>query len=309
MGTRVTRRRAALVGLVACAAVLTACSTVSTAASEVSLEYGGGSFDSANFVKCFGPGYKSTTEGASDDYKYYPIGQRDFSFGDGKGMDMAPLSSFTKDTQQIQVTGTIKFTMNLSCKPFKDPSGKKWPGGTAQFFHELIGSKDYDGHNVFNTEGSRPYGDGWRLMLRQYVGFAVDREVDDNALDYTQQQLTGERQAKDTWERDVLTGLPETLRKMTNGVEIFTVKSVLLQRPGVAGKIADANADKEAARIRAEAVDIDKQAAANFPGGIEAYAAYQQQQAVNQAIKDGKIAVMPIPAGSPVIVQAPTGGR
>lgn len=310
MGTRVTGRRVGLATLVAGGAVLlAACSTVSTGASEVALEYGGGSFDSANFVKCFGGGYKSATEGANDDYKYYPTGQRDFSFGDGEGMDMAPLTSFTKDTQQIKVTGTIKFTMNLSCKEFTDPTGKRWPGGTAQFYHELIGSKDYNGKNVFNTVGSQPYGDGWRLMLRQYMGFAVDREVDDNALDYDQKQLTSERKAKDTWEKDVLDGLPDTLKKMTNGVEIFSIKSVLLQRPGVAGKIADANADREAARIRAEAVDIDKQAAASFPGGIAAYQAYQQQQAVNEAIKSGKIPVLIVPQGSPVIADPGIGGR
>lgn len=299
-GTRVTRRRLALAGLIAGGAVLlAACSTVSTGASELALQYGGGAWDSANFVACFGGGHKDTTRSGSDTYKYYPTGQRDFSFGDARNLDMAALTSTTQDAQEIKVTGTVKFTMNLSCKEFKDPTGKTWPGGTAQYFHEMYGDKDH----AYNDEGSKPVGDGWSTMLRQYMGFAVDREVDDNALNYALQSLNTDRAAKDKWERDVLEGLPAVLKKMTGGVEVFKITDVLLQRPGVRPEIADANAEKQAAQIRADAVEVDKQAAANFPGGIAAYQAYQQQQAVNEAIKSGKVKVLPIPAGSPVIVQ------
>lgn len=291
--------RLKIAGLVAVAAgLMTACSTVSTGASEIALEYGGGAFDSPSFVKCFNGGYKSTTEGASDDYKYYPTGQRDFSFGDSDGLDSAALTSTTKDAQEVKVTGTVKFTMNLSCKSFKDPTGKEWPGGTAQYFHEVYGDKDH----AYNDEGSKPVGDGWTKLLRQYMGFAVDREVDDNALTYDLTQLNTNRAAKDQWEDDVRKGLPATLKSMTGGVEIFKISDVLLQRPGVRPEIADANAEKQAAQIRADAVEIDKTAAANFPGGIVGYQAYQQQQAVNEAIKAGKVKVIPIPQGSPVIV-------
>lgn len=300
---RTGKRIGISLGIVVGALIIAGCSTVSTGASEVALEYGGGSFDSANFVKCFGNGYKSTTEGASDVYRYYPTGQRDFSFGDDDGMDMASLTSTTKDSQTVKVTGTIKFTMNLSCNEFKDTTGKTWPGGTAQYFHELIGAKDYNGKFAYNEEGSQSYGDGWRLMLRQYMGFAGNRVVDDNALDYNQAQLIGDRVSKDKWEKDVLDNLPETLKKMTGGVEIFKINSVLLQRPDVAAKIADANSEKEAARIRSEATEIDKQTALNFPGGMPAYQQYLNQQAQNEALKEaarnGK--AFPIPYGSPLI--------
>jgi hypothetical protein len=280
------------------ALALVGCSTVSTGASEVALEYGGGAFDSPSFVKCFNGGYKSTTEGASDTYKYYPTGQRDFSFGDDKGLDSAALTSTTRDSQEVKVTGTVKFVMNLSCKPFKDATGKTWPGGTAQYFHEVYGDKDH----AYNDEGSKPVGDGWTKMLRQYMGFAIDREVDDNALNFQLTELNTDRTAKDKWEDEVKKGLPATLKSMTGGVEVFRINDVLLQRPGVRPEIADANAEKQAAQIRADAVEIDKTAAANFPGGIAGYQAYQQQQAVNEAIKAGKVKVIPIPQGSPVIV-------
>lgn len=291
--------RLKIAALVAVAAgALTACSTVSTGASEVAVQYGGGTWDSANFVACFGGGYKSNSESASDTFKYYPTGQRDFSFGDDKSLDSAALTSTTKDSQEVKVTGTVKFTMNLSCTPFKDPTGKRWAGGTAQYFHELYGDKDH----AYNDEGSQPVGDGWVKMLRQYMGFAVDREVDDNALNFVLTDLNTDRAAKDKWEDEVKKGLPDTLKSMTGGVEIFKITDVLLQRPGVRPEIADANAEKQAAQIRADAVEIDKTAAANFPGGIVGYQAYQQQQAVNEAIKSGKVKVLPIPQGSPVIV-------
>lgn len=285
---------------VAAAAVLTACSTVSTNASEIALQYGGGTWDSANFVACYDSGFKSTTNSPSDTYKYYPIGQRDFSFGDDKnaGLDSAALTATTKDTQTIRVTGTVKFTMNISCKKFKDPTGKTWEGGTAQYFHELYGDKDH----AYNDEGGTAFGDNWSKMLRQFMGFAVDREVDDGSVKLTLNELVTSDVKKDEWERSVQSALPDTLKALTGGVEIFRVTEVLLQRPNVSSSFASAQDEKAAAAVRAETAEIDKKTASSFPGGIAAYQAYLQQQAVNEAIKSGKVQVLPVPQGSPIIV-------
>lgn len=293
-----TKKIIALV--VGAAAVLTACSTVSTNASEIALQYGGGTWDSANFVACYDAGYRSTTNSPSDTYKYYPIGQRDFSFGDDKngGLDSAALTATTKDTQAIRVTGTVKFTMNISCDEFKDPTGKTWKGGTAQYFHELYGDKDH----AYNEEGGQSFGDNWSKMLRQFMGFAVDREVDDGSVKITLNELITSDVKKDEWERSVQDSLPNTLKAMTGGVEIFKVTEVLLQRPNVSESFASAQDEKAAAAVRAETAEIDKKTASSFPGGITAYQAYLQQQAVNEAIKAGKVQVLPVPQGSPIIV-------
>lgn len=293
----VTRRVGLALATGALGLVAAACSTVSTSASEVALQYEGGPFDSSSYFACFGGGTKAHND-AEDVHYYYPTGQRDFSFGDGEGLDSAALTSTTSNAQEIKVTGTVKFTMRLSCDEFTDPSGKKWPGGTAQYFHELYGSKD----RAYNEEGGQGYGDGWSKMLRQYMGFAVDRVVDDNALAFTLDELNVDRGKKVQWEDTVQEALPDVLKAMTGGVEVFRINEVLLQRPGVNAKIADALSEKQAAVIRAEAVEIDKTAAVGFPGGIAGYQAYQQQQAVNEAIKSGKVRVIPIPAGSPVII-------
>ena len=165
-------------------------------------------------------------------------------------------------------------------------------------FHELIANK----FGAAPTEGGEPMPDGWKTLLRNYLLAAIDRAVDQEALKYGYADLYSNVERKAAWEQDVLKQIPEILKSLTQGVDLITINSVLLQKPQVPGQIVAGYADKQAAELRAQAVEIDKTAAAQFPGGIAGYQAYQQQQAVNQAIKDGKVQVIPIPAGSPVIV-------
>jgi hypothetical protein len=285
--------------ILATAAVLAAagCSVANTTASEVALQYEGGPLDSKAYYACV-PSATREINDAADTHHYYPSGQRDFTFGDGNGMDSAPLTSTTKDSQEIKVSGTIKFTLNTSCAPFKDPSGKEWPGGVLQFFHELIGSK----YGAANEEGGKPTNHGWTQVMRNYVGAALDRATDNEALKYGWQALYSDTATKARWEKDVLEQLPSVLKSLTQGVEVFKINAVLLQKPGIAPKLVDGLSEKQAAQLRADAVEVDKQAAANFPGGIAGYQQYQEQQAVNEAIKAGKVDILPVPQGSPVIV-------
>lgn len=283
--------------LIAALMAITGCSIANTTASEVALQYGAGIFDSRIFVACVPSGTRDIND-VADDHYYYPAGQRDFTFVPDGG-DSAPLTSTTKDAQEISVSGTVKFTLNTSCEPFTDPTGKTWPGGRLQMFHELIAQK----YAAAPTDGGQPMNQGWAELLRNYVGAALDRATDNEALKYGWQALYTDTAAKAQWERDVLAQLPEILRSLTQGVDLITVNSVLLQKPAIQPGLVTGLTDKQAATLRAEAVEVDKKAAAGFPGGIEAYQRYQQQQAVNEAIKSGKVQVLPVPQGSPVIVQ------
>lgn len=276
--------------------VVSGCSIASTTASEVALQYGAGPFDSREFVSCV-PANTREVNDVNDDHYYYPAGQRDFTFS-GQGGDAAQLTSNTRDSLEIKVSGTVKFTLNTDCTEFKDPTGKVWPGGKLQMFHELIAYK----FGAAPTEGGAPMPEGWKTLLVNYLLAAIDRAVDQEALKYGYADLYSNADKKTAWERNVLTQIPEVLKGLTQGVDLITINSVLLQKPDVPVQIVNGYADKQAAELRALAVDIDKQAAANFPGGIPAYQAYQMQQAVNQAIKDGKVQVIPVPQGSPVIV-------
>jgi hypothetical protein len=279
----------------------TACSTVSTGASEVALQYAAGPFDSRAYVSCFG-GSTLERNDVNDDHYYYPTGQRDFSFGgDGNGKDAAGITSTSKDGQEIGISGTVKITMQLSCQEFTDPTGKKWPGGTAQFFHEKIGSKD-PSKPAYNTDGSSSYGEGWSRMLAEYLGFAVNDALDNETTSFTLDELTLKADQKNTWQAAVKNGLPKTLKELTFDVEVFRVESVLLEKPGVRADIADARAAKIAAQEQVNASNVIAERAKTWPGGLAAYQEFLREQAVNRAIESGKIKAVPVPYGSPVIV-------
>jgi hypothetical protein len=295
-GTRVTA------GFVAAAAIIVSgCSIANTNGAEVALHYEGGWLAEGKGYEFCVSTNTYETGGVHDDNLYYPAGQRDFNFNNTESADSAALTSTTKDAQEASVTGTVKFTLNADCTPFTDPTGKEWPGGKIQYFHELIGLK----YQAFNTEGGQPTNQGWNDLLTNYIGAALDRATDNEALKYDLLALYSNADTKAAWERDVLAQLPKVLKQLTQGVDLFTINAVVLQKPGIQPKIRDGLTEKNAAVLRAEAVEVDKQAAANFPGGIDAYQRYQQQQAVNEAIKSGKVQVLPVPQGSPVIV-APT---
>lgn len=283
------------VPLLAAALVLTGCSIANPTSSEVSLQYGAGMFDSRKFVECE---TERDISDVNDDHYYYPRGQRDFTFGDSEGIDSAPLTSTTRDSQEIKVTGTVKFTLNTDCTEFTDPTGKTWPGGKLQMFHELIAYK----YDAAPTGGGEQMKAGWTALLRNYVGAALDRATDNEALKYPWQKLYTDAPTKAQWEKDVLAQLPRVLTTLTQGVDLITINSVLLQKPDIQPALVQGLTDKQAAELRSQAAEVDKQAAKNFPGGIPGYQAYQQQQAVNEAIKSGKVQVLPVPQGSPVIV-------
>lgn len=152
------------------------------------------------------------------------------------------------------------------------------------------------------TDGGEQMLEGWSALLRNYVGAAMDRATDNEALKYPWQKLYTDAPSKAQWERDVLAQLPKTLKTLTQGVDLMTINSVLLQKPGIQPDLMQGLTAKQAAELRSEAAEVDKEAAANFPGGIPGYQAYQQQQAINEAIKSGKVQVLPVPQGSPVIV-------
>lgn len=278
------------------ALLLAGCSVADPTSSEVSLQYGYGPFDSRKFVECE---HDRDASDILDDHYYYPSGQRDFTFGDGDGLDSAALTSTTSDSQEIKVQGTVKFTLTTDCAEFTDPTGKVWPGGKLQMFHELIAFK----YDAAPKDGGEQMPGGWSALLRNYLGAALDRATDNEALKYPWQKLYTDTTSKAQWEKDVLAQLPDILKGLTQGVDLITINGVLLQKPGIQPGLVQGLTDKQAAELRAQAVDVDKRAAESFPGGIAAYQAYQQQQAVNEAIKSGRVQVLPVPQGSPVIVQ------
>jgi len=276
---------------------MTACSIVNTTASQVALQYGGGPLDSVKFVRCTGPSTHATRDVNDTEY-YAPLGQRDWSFGIGEGEDSAALTSATQDGQQISVTGTVKFTLNTDCTPWKDSTGRTWPGGRLQAFWELIGHK----YNALPTDSDADLPSGWDDMLKNYLGAAVDRASDTAALNFGWQALYTSAKATTAWSQQVQSDIPKILSSLTLGTDIIHIDVVLLQKPGIQPQLQAGLASKQAAILRQQAAAVDENAAKNFPGGVPGYQAYQQQQALNQAIESGKVPILPVPEGSSIIV-------
>ena len=288
-----------ITGFVLGASILavTACSSVSTTGSTVSLQYSNGPFDTKQFSKCWGENQKSLSNDPGDDYFYYPSGQRDFDFGDGEGKDSAAFTSTTRDGQELKIQGVVKFELNAECKEYIDPKGKKWPGGVLQYMHENF------------TVQKQAYGDedgtmnaGWSKFLTSYLGAAIDRAIDNSSLNYPWSDLYTNPDIKAKWESTVKGDAEAIVKTLTQDVPIFTIKAVVLQKPGVSDAIVKGLTEKQAAILQKEATDIVASAGANFPGGVEAYQKFLNQQAINEAIKSGKAQIYVIPEGvNPVL--------
>lgn len=276
---------------------VTACSSVSTTGSTVALQYSAGPFDTRAYEKCWSENQKSLSNDPADDYFYYPAGQRDFDFGDGEGKDSAAFTSTSSDGLELKTQGVVKFELNTECKPYTDAKGKVWPGGVLQYMHETLTAQ----RGAYGQEdGTMPA--SWSKFLVSYLGAAVDKAVDDQSLGYKAWDLYTNADVKQKWESGVKEKVENVVRTLTQDVPIFKVTAVVLQKPGVPDSIIAGVNAKQEAQLRKEASDVIAQAGASFPGGVEAYTKFLNQQAINEAIKSGKAQVYVIPEGvSPVL--------
>lgn len=270
--------------------VLAGCSNMETQADEQGIRYEGAVMfaQAPTFKSCQGVSQQSYGDPGDGTY-IYPAGQRTFKFSNDPGSDSPPLTVSAPSPGggqpiTMDVSGVVTFTPNFGdCESF-------------QRFHEQIGRK----YQAWTPEG-------WAQMLGVYIKDPTDRAADNEALRFDWVQLSSNADAKANWERAVtaaIQGEPGRvgLIEQLAGGRYFTINSVLLQRPELPQQVRDSIAQTEAARQQAQTAEQVKQAAANFPGGVAAYQQYLQQQAVNDAIRSGQVKVLPIPQGSPIIV-------
>lgn len=288
--------KTALIGAFSIFAV-TACSSVSTTGSTVALQYSAGPFDTRAFEKCWTENQKSLSNDPADDYFYYPAGQRDFDFGEGEGKDSASLTSTTRDGQELKVQGVVKFELNTDCKEYKDPSGKVWKGGVLQYLHETFTAQ----RGAYGSEDGTMNA-AWSKFLTSYLGAAVDRAVDNSSLNYNWQDLYQNPDVKAKWESTVKGEAETIVKTLTQDAPIFQVKAVVLQKPDIGDNLKHGLSEKQAAILQKEATDIVANAGATFPGGVAAYQKFLQEQAINEAIKQGKAQIYVVPNGADVMV-------
>ena len=272
------------------------CSVADTAANQVGLHYKNGPFSNRVYMGCVQPS-RLEYHKVNDDYFYYPAttAQRTLTFGPGG--DFQALTITSKEGQIMSVPANITFHLNASCKAYTDAAGKTWPGGILQKFHETIGMQ----YAAYATEGGDEPGKGWDQVLDKFLRAPAERGVSNAALGFGWSQLFTDPVTKGNWENASKIEIPKIVKEQT-GEDYFIIDSIVLQKPDPNDTLKAELANNQAAQLRANTAETDKSTAANFPGGITGYTAYQMQLAVARAIADGKVQAVPVPAGSPVIV-------
>jgi len=279
-------------------AVFTGCSVATPDTSQRALHYSGGPLSSQNFEDCIEPGTRDVTGPADFNY-YYPAGQRTYTFSDRPGSDSPPIMVSSQNeggVTELVVRGTVTFVLNTNCEPYRDDTGRYWAGGRFQKFHDTLGRQNA----AFATAGGQAQPAGWSNVLDLYVGAPAERAMDNAGLNYGWQQLYGDVNSKNAWTATVEEQLPKLIREQA-GDEFFLVSNIQIDKPDVPNTLKTELEAGQAAALR-------QQAAESFPGGLAAYQDDQQKQALNRAIVEGKVAAVPIPFGSPIIVAPPAGG-
>ena len=297
--------RKIIIGALAAATVgLTGCSVADPDTSQLVLHYTGGPFSSQAFANCTAPGTRSV-DGPGDFHFYYPAGQRTFTFrsapeneaAPAPGADAPAIRVSTRNQTELVVQGTITFTLNPSCEPYTDSTGRQWPGGKLQKFHDTIGRQ----HVAYADTGGVPQPAGWSSVLALYVGGPAERAMDNAGLAFEWQQLYSDAASKDAWTADVESRLPQLIADQA-GDDLFLINNIQLDKPGVPAGLRAELENNQAAQLRNQTAQVDQQAASRFPGGLAAYQDYQRHQAINEAIKSGRVNPLIVPQGSPVIV-------
>lgn len=277
-------RTALIPALIATGLTLAGCSSMETQADEQGIRYEGGVVfaQAPEFKSCQSPAQQSYGDPGDGTY-IYPAGQRTLKFSNDPGSDSPPLTVSAPSPGGGQpivlgVSGVVTFTPNFGdCETFRQ-------------FHETIGRK---------FQAYTP--DGWANMIRTYIKDPADRAADNAALGFDWVNLASNADAKAQWERAVAEALPGMIEQLAGG-NYFTINGVLLQRPELPPDVTAAIQRTEAARQEAQTAEQVRRAAETFPGGVAAYQAFQQQQAINDAIRSGNVKVLPVPQGSPIIV-------
>ena len=293
----------AAIGTVA-ALALTGCSVADPDTSQVVLHYSGGPFSNQAFVACVPPGVRSVNS-MNEQYFYYPHGQRVFTFRSNPDGSIYPgaaetaITVGTKNNVQMSVQGSITFTLNESCNPYTDTQGARWPGGILQKFHDTIGKQN----RAYAENGGDEPPAGWDTVLDNFLGQPAQKAMTEASSQFNWQDLYSNNIARTQWVAQVAKDIPALIDQQA-GDRFFIITNVQLSQPIPPQDLIDSLTGLQAATVRQQTGQVDQSAAVNFPGGIQGYLEYQQKLAVNKAITDGKVQVLPVPMGSSIIVSA-----
>lgn len=234
------KKKLALVGAaIVMAITFTACSTA-TASDEIAVHYGGGPFEAKKPKGCISSSDREVTK-PGDTYYYYPANQRTYDFTGDKDSDAEPISVVSSDNQPLTIPGQINFDMVIDCD-------------TLTAFHDNIG-KRYKAYMV-KEDGSFVESDGWRKMLKLYIGRAADSTLDRIAKQYTWRELYSDPNIKDEMNAAVNETIAKLVDQQTDGDQtFFSNYSALLSQPKPADELIAALKAEETGRADAAAAE------------------------------------------------------
>lgn len=253
---------------------------INTEPDQQGVWYKAGPFTSTHFDHCVKPGERQLFGGVADQTFVYPAGQRTYEFSTAAAADTPPIVALTKDNIELTTTGVVRFNLTSECEVLRQ-------------FHEKIALKD----KAYITEGN----EGWKKVLNTYLLTSLQRAVNEATQEFNWKELYNDVNVKSKWEAKVSELLPRFVMQGMDG-EFFDNYSLTIQKPTLPEALVKAlqdtqtaieqnNAQKERnATIQTEAESIKRLVDILGPEGYNVY----------QAIKDGKISVMPIPSGSGV---------
>ena len=271
----------------ATAAIFAAGCSASVAPDSKGLEYNAGPFSSTAYDNC---STGRVWHGPGDKVFVYPVGQRTYRFGAKKGTDSEAMKVVSKDNLELTVEGVATFSLNDACKVLRK-------------FHEEIGLK-YKAHED----------EGWADMLDVYIGAPLDRALDQVSKEYSWTDLYSNPEVKKEWETAVGTAVAEQVNA-TAGDKYFCRPDfsgsgecgsflLTLQQPvppeNVRTSLAAAQQaiqDDKTQTNRNKQIKTELESMKELVKvlGPDAYVIWK-------AIQDGKITIVPVPAGSGINV-------
>lgn len=281
----------AIVVLLAGVIMLFNVTSINTEPDQSGLWYKAGPFTSTHFDHCVNPGTRQLFGGLDDQTYTYPSGIRTYEFHAGGTQDVAPVKALTKDNLELTVSGVVRFQLNTDCK-------------VLQKFHEQIGLKTKSYMDGDKTS------DGWQAMLSTFLQQSLQRSVNEATQDFNWKDLYSSTDVKASWEKKVTELLPIYV-KQGMGDEYFDNYSLTIQKPELPADLVKALQDTQTAveqnnaqKQRNTQVDTELQSISKLVAilGPEGYNTYQ-------AIKDGKINIMPVPQGSSIMVNPPAAAK
>lgn len=279
------RKKMATVALaVACVVLLSSCG-YNLPSDLVALDVGKGMFDHKRVKGCKDASTRDYW--SNDTYVQFPTSEREWDATGQRGSDSKPFTSVTKDSVEMSIPITVRFTLRTDCKTLTD------------FYNRY--ARRYDAH--FTSSNS--YTDGWETLLRKLVADPVDQTLDRIVQGYNWRDVWQNPQTKTEIEKaldDALSSSSSLLVQTAKasyfeGITVLVKspqptnsdlkKAVALEQTNVAkAQSEEAQANAEAAKANAQ-IAVQKAEAAKKRADIEAYKSeedYLKAQAIQQGL-------------------------